>query len=144
MSKRFDGKHVLVTGGARGIGFEIAQHFGREGARLSIFDREQAWLEETAHRFRKEGYEVHPFPVDVAQSSQVFEAVERAENDAPIEVLVNNAGVAYETPFLTMEESEWREVLDINLTGIFLVALVLSVVYFRREGAAVAGRAVRT
>jgi len=126
MRKRFEGKHVLVTGGARGIGFEIARQFGEEGARLSIFDREQALLEDTAERLGSDGYEVRPFHLDVSQRAQVFKAVEEAEEIAPIEVLANNAGIAYETPFLTMEEAEWREVLDINLTGIFLVAQAVS------------------
>jgi 3-oxoacyl-[acyl-carrier protein] reductase len=126
MSKRFEGKHVLVTGAARGIGFEIARQFGKEGARLSLVDREETLLEETTRRLREEGNMVESFQVDVARRSQVFEAVEEAERIAPIDVLVNNAGVAYETPFLTLEEAEWREVLDINLTGIFLVAQAVS------------------
>jgi len=126
MGKRFENKHVLVTGGARGIGFEISRQFGQEGALLSIFDREQALLEKTVQRLRREGYEVHPFHLDVSQGSGVLEAVKQAEQIAPIEVLVNNAGVAHETPFLNLKEAEWREVLDINLTGIFLVAQAVS------------------
>jgi 3-oxoacyl-[acyl-carrier protein] reductase len=126
MAKRFEGKHILVTGAARGLGFEIARQFGREGARLSVFDREQALLEDTTQLLHRDGYKVHPFHVDVARSSQVFEAVEKAEKPAPIDVLVNNAGVAYETPFLTMEKAEWKEVLDVNLTGIFFVAQAVS------------------
>lgn len=122
MARRFEEKHILVTGAARGLGFEIARQFGREGGRLSIFDRDQALLEDATQLLRRDGYKVHPFHVDVARSSQVFEAVEKAEKIGAIEVLVNNAGVAYETPFLTLEEAEWKEVLDINLTGIFLVA----------------------
>jgi 3-oxoacyl-[acyl-carrier protein] reductase len=117
---------VLVTGGARGIGFEIARQFGREGARVSLFDREQELLEKTTQLMQSDGYVVHPFHVDVAVRSEVFEAVDKAERIAPIDVLVNNAGVAYETPFLVLEEAEWKEVLDINLTGIFQVAQAVS------------------
>jgi 3-oxoacyl-[acyl-carrier protein] reductase len=126
MCRRFESKHVLVTGAARGIGFEIARQFGQEGARLSLFDREHALLDDTATQLSSKGCVVHPFHLDVANRAQVFEAVEKAEQIAPIEILVNNAGVAYETPFLTMEEAEWKEVLDINLTGIFLVAQAVS------------------
>ena len=61
--------------------------------------------------------EVHPVRVDVSHRSEVAKAVESAENIAPIDVLINNAGIAYETPFLHLEEAEWRKVLDVNLTA---------------------------
>lgn len=122
MGSRFTGKHVVVTGGGRGIGFEIARQFGREGARLSIFDSAKDLLDDATQKFKSEGFEVHPFHVDVSRRAEVVEAVDAAENIAPIDVLINNAGVAYETPFLNIEEAEWRKILDINLTGIFFVA----------------------
>lgn len=132
MGRSFEGKHVLVTGGARGIGFEIARQFCQKGAVLSLFDREQSLLEETTLLLRSEGHEVHPFSIDVSKREEVSEAVEEAEKTAPIEVLVNNAGVAYETPFLSLEEAEWKEVVDINLTGIFLVAQAVARKMVRR------------
>jgi len=122
MNTRFSGKHVLITGGGRGIGFEIASRFGREGACLSIFDYAKDLLDDATQKLTKEGYEVHPFHVDVSHRSEVVEAVDAAEKIAPIDVLINNAGVAYETPFLNIEEAEWRKIIDINLTGIFFVA----------------------
>ncbi|MBD3305878.1 SDR family NAD(P)-dependent oxidoreductase, partial [candidate division KSB3 bacterium] len=122
MSKRFAGKHVLITGGGRGMGFEIARQFGNEGARLTLFDWAQDLLDDAAQKLKAQGCEVHPFQVDVSQRSQVVEAVDAAEQIAPIDVLINNAGVAYETPFLNLEEAEWRKVIDVNLTGYFLVA----------------------
>jgi len=60
--------------------------------------------------------------VDVSDQQQVTEAVEAAEQIAPIDVLVNNAGICEVTPFLNIEADEWQKTLDINLTGAFYVA----------------------
>jgi 3-oxoacyl-[acyl-carrier protein] reductase len=122
MSKRFVEKHVLVTGAGRGIGFEIARQFAQEGARLSLFDWAQDLLDDATQKLREVGREVYPFYVDVSQRTAVVEAVAAAEKVAPIDVLINNAGIAYETPFLNITEEEWRKIIDVNLTGIFFVA----------------------
>ena len=74
MNTRFAGKHVLITGGGRGIGFEIATQFGREGARLTIFDYAKDLLDDATQKLTQEGFEVHPFLVDVSRRSKVFEA----------------------------------------------------------------------
>ena len=122
MNTRFAGKHVLITGGGRGIGFEIATQFGREGARLTIFDYAKDLLDDVTQKLTQAGFEVHPFLVDVSRRSKVFEAVEAAEHIAAIDILINNAGIAFETPFLQITEDEWRNIIDTNLTGIFFVA----------------------
>jgi 3-oxoacyl-[acyl-carrier protein] reductase len=121
-SKRFAGKHVLITGGARGIGFEIARHFAREGAILTLFDTHAGNLAKAAGQLREEGTQVQTYEVDVADRRRVTEAVDRAEAVAPIQVLINNAGIAQEKPFLEIEEEEWKRILDVNLTGMFFVA----------------------
>jgi 3-oxoacyl-[acyl-carrier protein] reductase len=120
--QRFTGKHVLVTGGARGIGLEIARQFAREGALLTLFDTHAGNLATAAGHLREGGARVQTYEVDVADRRQVTEAVDRAEAAAPIHVLVNNAGIAQEKPFLEIEEDEWKRILDVNLTGMFYVA----------------------
>ena len=120
--QRFTGKHVLITGGARGIGLEIARHFAREGAMLTLFDTHAGNLATAAEHFRAAGARVQTFEVDVADRRQVTDAVDRAEAAAPIHVLVNNAGIAGEKPFLEIGEEEWKRILDVNLTGMFFVA----------------------
>lgn len=122
MRKRFENKHVLITGGARGIGLEIALHFSREGAGLTIFDNHKENLNSTLERLTKEGAKVSGDQVDVSDRKKVFEAVEKAEQKAAVDILVNNAGIAMETPFLELEEDEWKKVLEINLTGMFHVS----------------------
>jgi 3-oxoacyl-[acyl-carrier protein] reductase len=122
MTLRFEGKHILVTGGALGIGFEIARQFGNEGALLSIFDHNKSALQGAAGNLAQSGYPINPFHVDVSDQSQVIKAVDEAESIAPIEVLVNNAGICLVTPFLNITKEEWHRTLDINLTGAFYVA----------------------
>jgi 3-oxoacyl-[acyl-carrier protein] reductase len=120
--KRFSGRHVLITGGARGIGFEIAQQFSKEGAVLSIFDFNPQNLESSVNRLRENGSTVYAHQVDVSNQRAVQAAVETAEASAPIDILINNAGIAFETPFLNISAEEWKQVLDINLNGMFYVA----------------------
>ncbi len=120
-SLRFSGKHVLITGGARGIGFEVAKHFIKEGALLTLFDVHTENLQIAQAELQKIGT-VYIAVVDISQKKQVTEAIEIAEKNAPIDILINNAGIAFESSFLTIEENEWRTIIDINLTGMFFVA----------------------
>jgi len=119
---RFQGKHVLITGGARGIGFEIARHFGFEGAMLTLFDYNEANLEQAASKLRNEQITVRTSVVDVSDQEKVIQATEEAESIQSIDILVNNAGIAFETPFLQIQRAEWEKIIDINLNGMFFVA----------------------
>jgi len=112
----------LVTGGARGIGLEIVRRFCEAGAMVSIFDYNSKALDQTASQLTANGHRVNASVVDVSDQQQVTEAVEAAEQIAPIDVLVNNAGICEVTPFLNIEADEWQKTLDINLTGAFYVA----------------------
>ncbi len=122
MPPRFQDKHVIVTGGARSIGLEIARQFGAEGAVVSIFDYNRDTLDDATRQLREAGHRVHPFVVDVSVQEQVREAVAEAEQIAPVDVLVNNAGICLVTPFLHIEADEWDKTLATNLTGAFYVA----------------------
>jgi 3-oxoacyl-[acyl-carrier protein] reductase len=119
---RFQGKHVLITGGARGIGYEIARHFGFEGAILTLFDYHEANLEQAASQLRNEQISVRTRVVDVSDQEKVIKATEEAESIQPIDILINNAGIAFETPFLQIQRAEWEKIMDINLNGMFFVA----------------------
>lgn len=121
-SERFKKKHVLITGGARGIGFAIATHFAQEGAIVSIMDFNRESLDKSVKDLMHITQSAYPYHVDVSQRLAVNDAVAAAENIQPIDILINNAGVAFETPFLHIDEPEWKKVLDINLTGMFYVA----------------------
>jgi 3-oxoacyl-[acyl-carrier protein] reductase len=119
---RFIHKHVLITGGARGIGFEIARQFASEGATVSLLDFHEANLRRAAQEISSAGGDVRYQLVDVSRQADVRHAIQETENYRPIDILINNAGVADEKPFLEIAEEEWRRILDINLTGMFFVS----------------------
>ena len=118
----FSEKHILITGGASGIGYEIARQFGESGGMLSIIDYNAETLEAAASDLRGKGYKVNHMVADVSDQSAVNECVDKAERISPIDVLVNNAGICMVTPFLELTREEWQRTLDINLTGAFYVA----------------------
>jgi 3-oxoacyl-[acyl-carrier protein] reductase len=134
---RFADKHIFVTGGARGIGRAIAGAFGREGAALSIADCHTVNLGQAVGELRGAGIVAHGHLLDVTDHDAVAAAVAEAEHRAPIDVLVNNAGIALETSFLNISPAEWRRVLDINLTGMFVVAQAVARCMVRRRRGAI-------
>jgi 3-oxoacyl-[acyl-carrier protein] reductase len=134
-AKSFGGKNVLVTGGGRGLGLEIARQFARAGATLHLFDVEAGLLAKAAGEIGREGVRVFTTEVDVSRREAVERAVAATEAIAPVDVLVNNAGIARETGFLHIEEREWRQIIDVNLTGMFFVAqAVCRAMVQRRRG----------
>lgn len=122
--KRFENKHILVTGAARGIGFEIAKQFILEGGQVTIFDYHTENLSTSVRKLSTLTPRaiVRGSVVDVSDHHAVESAVAEAESTAPIDVLINNAGIASETPFLEIEAEEWRRIIDVNLTGMFYVS----------------------
>lgn len=122
MELNFSGKHALVTGGAMSIGQDIARQFGKSGAMITIFDYNEKALSQAAKEFKESGFRVNTFLVDVSDQDAVIDSVAKTETIAPVDILINNAGICPVTPFLNIERSEWQRVLDINLSGAFYVA----------------------
>ena len=111
---------MLVTGGTSGIGEATSRRFLEEGARvvsLAVGEREV----ETAHE-RLPGLTA-ALLCDVADPSQVDRAFARVDELlGGVDVLVANAGISIRRPFLEIRDDDWRRVLDVNLTGVFLCA----------------------
>lgn len=135
---RFTNKHIMITGAARGIGYEIARQFGNEGGILSLIDSHRENLTATVQQFKSLRFEVYDYHVDISIRREVDEAVKKAETVRPIDILINNAGIASEIPFINMEEEEWKKIIDINLTGMFSVSqAVCRCMVIRKSGVVV-------
>lgn len=93
-----------------------------EGARLSIFDFNKGNLDSAIKELQPIANGANAYCVDVSNFEEVNKAVVGADEKQPIDVLINNAGIAYETSFLQIEAEEWKKIIDINLTGMFYVA----------------------
>lgn len=131
MTKRFAGRVVFVTGAARGIGREVALAFAREGAHiagLDIADRASSTqdyelptqddLAETGRRVAAEGVRFLSCQADVRDLSALRDAAARTEAGlGPIDVLAAVAGIQSFKPLLEMEDADWNDQIDINLTG---------------------------
>jgi len=107
------GRTVLITGGARGLGFALAREFGRRGARLFLVSRTAADLERARERLDPFAASVDVFVCDVRDSSAVQRTVERiVEQTGGIDVLVNNAGVIQMMPFEHAQDADFDESLQ--------------------------------
>jgi 3-oxoacyl-[acyl-carrier protein] reductase len=129
---------VLITGGARGIGYEIAKQFIAEGAVVSLVDSHEENLAAAIKQLTTAESTPFSYCIDVSNRVSVTDAVAKADAVKPVDVLINNAGIAFETPFLQIEEEEWKKILDVNLTGMFFMAqAVCRLMASRKQGVVV-------
>jgi len=119
LSMRFQDKVAIVTGGAQGIGREIALLFAREKAKVIIFDVNDEILAVTVNELKgltvAEGYKV-----DVTNLEEVEKNINKIiDNFTRVDILVNNAGITRDGLILRMSESDWDKVVAVNLKGAF-------------------------
>ena len=115
---RLQGRRIVVTGAASGIGRAIAQLFAAEGAALALFDRDAAGLAATAAQTGG-----HVCEVDVASEASVAAAAAQAAQAlGGIDGVVNAAGIMRTGPMEDTPMAVWRQVIDVNLTGTFMVS----------------------
>ena len=113
---RLQGHHAIVTGGGTGIGAAIARALGAEGAKLTLVGRRREKLEEVCAG----DFDALVAPADVTVRAEVERAFALARDaQGPVTILVNNAGAAVGVPFAKVTEELWRDMLAVNLDGMF-------------------------
>ncbi len=123
---RLAGKKALVTGGAMGIGRAIALAFAAEGASVAVVDFNVGGAAETVSLINGSGGDAFALTADIGASSDVSVMADAvSERFGTLDVLANNAGSRIVKPFLEHSEEDWRRMLDVNLTGHFLVCKAL-------------------
>jgi NAD(P)-dependent dehydrogenase (short-subunit alcohol dehydrogenase family) len=136
--RRFEGTTVIVTGGGQGIGQAIATRFAAEGADVLVVGRREELLAATVAAVADGGGTAWSQRGDVGDEADVARVVAAAtERWGRIDVLVNNAGIADETPFLEIDLARWDDVLRTNLRGVFLMSQAVARVQAGSGGGAI-------
>ncbi len=116
----FEGKVVLVTGSAQGIGKTAALAFAREGGIVVLNDVNKERLNETAAEVEKTGANCLSIVANTAVQSEVEGMFNQViEEFGHVDILVNNAGITRDSYLHKMTEEQWKKVIDVNLTGVF-------------------------
>jgi 3-oxoacyl-[acyl-carrier protein] reductase len=117
-----DEKYIVVTGGSRGIGHAIVTEFLNQGAHVAYMSRSQASdHEQMTERAKTLGGSVQWFEADMGSEESITDAFKKAlETLGRIDVLVNNAGITRDGLMMRMKTSQWQDVLNVNLTGVFI------------------------
>jgi 3-oxoacyl-[acyl-carrier protein] reductase len=127
-------KVAIITGGARGIGKEIALTLAREGANVAIVDINTQTLKEAEKEISSSGTDVLSFCVDVTNFNQVEQMVNKTlDKFKKIDILINNAGITADALLLRMSEEQWDKVLAVNLKGTFNCTKAVSRVMIKQR-----------
>ena len=114
---RFDGQHVVVTGGGGGIGGATCKRFAGEGARVTVLDKQLGAAQAVVDAIVAAGGTAQALACDITDRASVDAAVQQADQWGAIDVLVNNAGWDVFKPFTKTNEGEWQQLIAINLVG---------------------------
>ena len=127
---KLDNSVIAITGGARGLGLAMAHLLGRRGATLALLDMDAATLDHAVSSLHGAGVEARGFVVNVADETSVKQAFgDIAASLGPVSGLVNNAGILRDGLLVKAKEGrveksmsleQWQQVIDVNLTGVFL------------------------
>lgn len=124
MTGRFAGKTAIVTGAAQGIGRAIAERLGSEGARVFVADLNEAGAKAAAKAIGKSAIAV---VCDVGDEKSVKKLHAQVEKEAEsVDILVNNAAIVPFQPWDDVDLAHWRRIIDVNLTGVFLMSRAAS------------------
>ncbi len=132
---RLDGKVALVTGASYGIGMAMAKALAQAGATIVFNDRNQEKIETALHEYRDSGIEARGYLFDVTDEKAVRKHIDKISSEVGvIDILVNNAGIIKRIPALEMNAAEFREVIDIDLTGPFIMSRAVAPGMIKKGG----------
>ena len=117
------GKIALVTGSGQGIGYIFAKGLASAGCIVVLNDIVEERLDAAVNRLKEEGFIAHGVVFDVRDEDQIKTSIEKVEKTiGAIDILVNNAGIQIRGPLEDFKLTDWQSLIDINLTGAFLVS----------------------
>jgi len=123
--KLFDlsGKRALITGGTHGLGMSMAKGLGLAGATLVVNGHTKDKMDQALADYSNAGLKASGYLFDVTDEQAVAQAIEKIEKEiGAIDIVINNAGVIIRTPLLDLSVEDFRKVVDIDLTGPFIVS----------------------
>lgn len=129
------GKAALVTGGARGLGFAMACALAEAGSKIAFNAKSRESVEKGTQAYAAHGIEAKGYVCDVTDEAEVNGMFSRVNNDiGPVDILVNNAGIINRVPMVEMSASDFRLIVDVDLTGAFIAAKTVIPSMIQRGG----------
>ncbi|HYF70742.1 MAG TPA: gluconate 5-dehydrogenase [Ohtaekwangia sp.] len=117
------GKRALITGGTHGLGMSMAKGLASAGAQLIINGHSPDKMEKALTFYKDQGFDAHGYLFNVTNEKEVEQAIKRIEDErGPIDILINNAGIIKRVPMIDMPAEDFREVIDVDLVGPFIVS----------------------
>ncbi len=130
-----EGKVALVTGGSYGIGMAMAKALAMAGAKIAFNGRRAELIAEAEAEYKAEGFEAKGYVFDITKEDQVNEFIPQIEKDlGTIDILVNNAGIIKRIPATEMTLADFKEVIDIDLIGAFIMAKAVAPGMIKKGG----------
>lgn len=118
--QNLQGRVVIITGGARGIGKATAELCADRGATVAVWDIDDTAGQALATALTSQGHQAKFYAVDTVQPEACTKAANAVAADlGRIDVLINNAGITRDSSFKKMTLQQWQQVIDVNLTGVF-------------------------
>lgn len=128
------GKTAVVTGGARGLGAHIAEAFAEAGANIVICSRSKTSCDEMAERLQEMGVETLAMECNVTDEKMVQQVINKVVSHfGKIDILVNNSGASWAAPVEEMPFDAWKKVMDVNVTGTFLMSQAVGKVMMEQK-----------
>ncbi|PIC78035.1 gluconate 5-dehydrogenase [Sporosarcina sp. P19] len=129
------GKTAIVTGGGRGLGAQIAESFAEAGANIVVCSRDGAACEEMSQKLQELGVDTLAISCDVTNPEDVKKVVQKTKQKfGRIDILVNNSGASWAAPSEDMPLEAWEKVMNVNVTGTFLMSQEVGKVMIEQKG----------